>query len=167
MDCKHLVTCGLCSPFQPPKWENSLHVPQRGANLCSAVLRETYRLHVFLSVILCSLGWLGARWVKLEDALSCSHCLRRQKLLPQLARMMVSVSACKLPYLAPKKSSSGSPMVVVLWAEPKPLKKACFVFIVGLQLFSKLPPAQWPLSPQTTLCCVCDPLFLKGGIFNL
>lgn len=107
---------------------------------------------MFFSYTCCCLGWLGSIWIKLEDAVFSWNCPRKQELLTQLARMMVFVSACETPYIDPKKSSSEGPTVAILWVKAEPLQKDCFVFIVDLQLFSKLPPAWQQLIPKTTLC---------------
>lgn len=67
---------------------------------------------------------------------------------------MVFVNTCETPFLAPEKCSSEGPTVAILWAETEPLKKDCFAFISGLQLFSKLPPTwqQLSLRPRRVSC---------------
>ena len=71
------------------------------------------------------------------------------------------------PVLASKKSSSEGPTVAILWAEAELLKKDCFVFMVGLQLISKLPPTRRQLSSKTMLCVLSVTLSSSRMAFSI
>ena len=77
------------------------------------------------------------------------------------------MSTCETLFLASKKSSSEGPTVAILWAEAELLKKDCFVFMVGLQLISKLPPTRQQLSPETMLCVLSVALSSSGVAFSI